>query len=215
MHVPDGFISPKMYIPAYVTTAAFFLHGLRRVRANLREETIPLLAVMTAFTFVLMTLALPLPGGTTVHAAGIAILAVRFGVWVGFLSITIVLLLQALILGAGGITTLPVNAIAMGLVGSAAAVAAHRALRKRNERVALFCAGWLSIAVPAALISLALGLQPHIARAADGTPLFFPFGLSVTVPAVMVPHLVVAAGEGVLTVVLYGILRRRMGEPDR
>jgi cobalt/nickel transport system permease protein len=215
VHIPDGFISPKMYVPAYVTAAALWTHGIHRVRANLREETIPLLAVMTAFAFVLMTVALPLPGGTTAHAAGIAILAVRFGVWIGFISITIVLLLQALILGAGGITALPVNAIAMGFFGSAAAVGAYRLLQRRSRRLALFCAGWLSVTVPAALVALALGLQPLIARAADGTPLFFPFGLTVTVPAVMVPHLVVAVGEGVLTVVLYGIVRRRTGEIER
>ena len=49
-------------------------------------------------------------------ATGIAVLALSFGVWIGFAAMSLVLLLQALTLGAGGITVLPVSALAMGLV---------------------------------------------------------------------------------------------------
>jgi cobalt/nickel transport system permease protein len=52
-------------------------------------------------------------------------------------------------------------------------------------------------------VALVLGLQPHIAHRPDGTPLFFPFGFGVTLPAIVIPHLVVGAGEGVLTVLVY------------
>jgi cobalt/nickel transport system permease protein len=203
LHIPDGFISPKMYLPAYAAAAGLWSYGLRRVRAELGQEALPRVAVLTAFSFVVMMLMLPLPGGTSVHAAGIAVLAVLFGVWVCFLCISMVLLLQALLLGSGGITSLPLNAIAMGFAGGAVAVAAFTILRPVGNRVALFAAGWLSINVAAFLLSLALGLQPEIARADDGTPLFFPFGLSVTIPAVMVPHAIVGVAEGVLTVLVY------------
>ena len=113
------------------------------------------------------------------------------------------LLLQALLFGAGGITALPVNALAMGLAGAAAAWLAFSSLRGWNERVALFAAGAVAVLLPALLVALALGIQPLVAHAPDGTPRFFPFGLSVTLPAVLLPHLVVAVGEGVLTVIAY------------
>lgn len=215
MHIPDGFIAPKMYLPAYVAAAGLWSYALKRVRAEMNEEALPRIAVMTAFSFVLMMVMLPLPGGTSVHAAGVALLAVLFGIWVCFLCVSMVLLLQALLLGSGGVTSLPVNAIAMGLAGGAAALYSFRLLRRVNERIALFIAGWLSIVVAAFLVALALGLQPEIARREDGTPLFFPFGWSITIPAVMIPHAIVGIGEGVLTVLVYELMGRltRKGLP--
>ncbi len=208
MHIPDGFISPKMYVPAYVAAAGLWSYGLGRLRRNLDDEAIPRVAVLTAFSFVLMMILLPLPGGTSVHAAGIGILAVLFGVWTAFLCVSLVLLLQALLFGSGGITSLPVNALAMGLIGGAAAAAAYRILRPLHERAALFAAGWLSINLAALVLAIALGAQPSLARSPDGTPLFFPFGLSVTIPAVMIPHAIIGVGEGALTVIVCGIFAR-------
>ena len=208
MHVPDGFIAPKLYLPAYAVSAGLWGIALRRLRERLDEETLPRLAATTALAFVLMAIALPLPGGTSAHATGIALLALLFGIRSTFLAISLVLLLQALLFGAGGITSLPVNALAMGLVGASVAVAAYRLLRRAGEPIALFAAGWLSINAAAAVTALALGLQPAIAHAADGTPLFFPFGLSVTLPAVLIPHAILGVGEGILTVIAYRIARR-------
>lgn len=207
MHIPDGFIAPKMYIPAYVVAVGLWAVGIRRLKAQLSETAIPRLAVVTALAFVLMMVAVPLPGGTSVHATGIALIAVLFGPWVGFVAASVVLLLQALVFGIGGVTSLPINALAMGLAGGGIAWAVFRLLGRCNQTVALFAAGWLSITVPAALIAIVLGVQPALAHTADGTPLFFPFGLSVTIPAVMIPHVIVGVGEGVLTVLVYRLFR--------
>jgi cobalt/nickel transport system permease protein len=208
MHVPDGFISPKVYAPAYAAAAGLWTYGLSRARRKLDDETIPRIAVLTAFSFVLMMILLPLPGGTSAHAAGIGILAALFGVWTAFLCISLVLLLQALLFGAGGVTSLPVNALAMGLVGGAAASFALRALRPFGERVALFAAGWVSIHAAALVLAIVLGVQPLLAHAKDGTPLFFPFGLSVTIPAILIPHAIVGVAEGILTVIVCGLFEK-------
>jgi cobalt/nickel transport system permease protein len=208
MHIPDGFIAPQMYAPAYAAAAGLWAYAANKVRRTVREETIPLMGVMTALAFGLSLVAIPLPGGTSVHASGIGLLAVLFGVWASFLSLSLVLLLQALLFGMGGITSFPVNAIAMGFFGSLAGYAAFAALRRASLRAALFAAGFAAVAVPAAIVAAALGAQPHIAQRADGTPLFFPFGFRVTIPAVVIPHLLVGAGEGVLTVLVHGFLSR-------
>ena len=208
MHIPDGFISPKFYLPAFAAAATLWTVGARAARRRLDAETIPQLAVITALAFILMMIALPLPGGTSVHASGIALLAVVFGVWTAYLSISLVLLLQALLFGMGGITSLPVNALAMGMAGGLAAAAAFHALRPLHEKIALFAAGWISVVVPALLLAIALGVQPLIAHTADGTPLFFPFTLEVTLPAVLIPHTLLGIGEGVLTVMEYYFLNR-------
>jgi cobalt/nickel transport system permease protein len=208
MHIPDGFISPKMYVPSYAAAAGLWALALRRARRVLDEETIPLLAVLTALAFALMMIAVPLPGGTTAHATGVGLLAVTFGLWASFLSVSLVLVIQALVMGIGGVTSLPVNAIAVGFVGSAVAAGAFRALRNVHKTFALFIAGWLSVAIPALVVAVALGVQPAIAHDAAGRPLFFPFGLEITLPAVMIPHLLVGLGEGVITVVAYRVVER-------
>jgi cobalt/nickel transport system permease protein len=191
-----------------VVAAGLWTYAARRVKRDLDADTLPFLAAYTALSFVLMMIALPLPGGSTVHAAGIGLLAVSFGGWMGFLAISLVLAMQALLFGDGGITALPINALAMGFVGSFAAVAAWKGLARFNESVALFLAGWLSIALPAVLVALTLGMQPLIAHDAQGAPLFFPFGLNITLPAIVLPHLLVGLAEGVLTVLGYRYLTR-------
>jgi cobalt/nickel transport system permease protein len=211
LHIPDGFISPKMYLPLYGISVGLWAWGLRRMRRTLDEKTIPWLAVLAALSFVLMMVAVPFPGGTSVHASGICLLAVIFGVWAAFLSVSLVLLIQALLFGTGGITSLPLNALALGLAGGAVASWTFRWLRRWNETGALAVAAWFSVMVPALLVALALGLQPQIAAAADGTPLFFPFGFSVTLPAVLVPHAALGVGEGVLTVLVYRLVGRIKG----
>jgi cobalt/nickel transport system permease protein len=209
VHVPDGFIAPVVYLPAYGACAALWAYGVRRVRRMLTDEAMPSLAVTTAFAFVLMMVPIPLPGGTSAHPAGIAILAILFGVWFSFVALSLVFLIQALLFGIGGITSLPVSALAMGLCGSAAARAAMRALRPLGETAGLFVAGWLSLVVSSLLIAVILGIEPSIAHREDGTPLFFPFGLSLTLPAVVLPHALLGVGEGILTVLVCRYIGKR------
>jgi cobalt/nickel transport system permease protein len=209
VHVPDGFLSPQTYVPAYALAAGAWAYAARTLQRRLDETLLPRLAVLTALGFVLMSVMLPLPGGTSVHASGIGILAVVFGPWITFAAVSLVLLLQALVLGAGGITVLPVNALAMGLGGSVAACLGYRLLKPLGERAGLFAAGWLATVVPAVLVAVVLGIQPAIAHTTDGQPLFFPFGLSVTLPAVMVPHALLGVAEGLLTILVVSFLRRR------
>lgn len=208
MHIPDGFISPQTYLPAYAVCAGLWWVALRQVRARLDAETLPYVAVLTALSFALMMVALPLPGGTTAHAAGIALLAVNFGVWMAFLAVSLVLLIQALLFGDGGITALPINALAMGLLGSLAAWLTWHGLRRLHAKTALFLAGWLSVVLPAVLVAVVLGLQPVIAQDAQGRPLFFPFEMSITLPAVLIPHALLGLGEGLLTALGYHYLTR-------
>jgi cobalt/nickel transport system permease protein len=209
MHVPDGFLSPQTFLPAYAVAGGAWVYAARRLRRRLDDTLLPRLAVLSAFAFVLMSVMLPLPGGTSVHASGIGILAVLFGPWTAFAAVSLVLVLQALVLGAGGVTVLPVNALAMGLAGSAGACLGYRLLERFDERLALFAAGWLATVVPALLIATVLGLQPAIAHSPEGQPLFFPFGLSITLPAVVGPHVLLGIAEGLLTALVVRYLRRR------
>jgi cobalt/nickel transport system permease protein len=209
VHIPDGFLSPQTYLPAYAVATgawAWAAHGLRQ---RLDETTVPRLAMLTAFAYGLGLVMVPIPGGTSGHMLGIALLALIFGVRLAFLAYSLVLLLQALLFGAGGITALPVNALAMGLIGATTAVAVKALLTRINETAAVAIAAWLAVVVPGCAVAVVLGIQPLIAHQADGAPLFFPFGLAVTLPAVLIPHLAIGIGEAVLTVLIWRYAKLR------
>lgn len=209
MHIPDGFLSPQTYLPAYAVAAGAWAWAAKGLRAKLDETTVPRLAMLTALAYALGLVMVPIPGGTSGHALGVAILALTFGVRTAFVAYSLVLLLQSLLFGAGGITALALNALAMGLAGSATAVGARRLLGGCGDRIAVPVAAWLSVVVPGVLVAAALGIQPLIAHKADGSPLFFPFGLGITLPAILVPHAVIGVGEAALTLLVWRYAKAR------
>ncbi|MEW8509019.1 MAG: energy-coupling factor ABC transporter permease [Candidatus Thiodiazotropha sp.] len=209
MHIPDGFIAPQVYLPAYLVAGGFWAWAGRDLRQRLDEETIPRLAVISALAYAIGMVMLPLPGGSSGHLVGIGILGMLFGVRLAFLAYSLVLLLQALLFGAGGITALPVNALAVGLVGASVMTLGMRWQHHRNPLPYLAIAAFLTVVIPALLIALVLGLQPAIAHRDDGTPLFFPFGPEVVVPAILLPHLVIGVMETLLTLAVWRYARTR------
>jgi len=208
MHIPDGFLSPQTYLPAWGLAAAGWVYAARRVRSRFDEETLPRLAVLAALAYGLGLVMLPLPGGTSGHALGIAPMALLFGIAPTFLAYSMVLLLQSLLFGAGGITALGVNALAIGFVGAAVAVAARR-LAGRFETAGVVLGAYFSVLIPAAVVALTLGAQPLLARRPDGMPLFFPFGPEVTLPAILLPHLLIGVAEAALALAIWRYARRR------
>lgn len=209
MHIPDGFLSPQTYLPAYAVSAGAWAWAARGLRQRLDETTVPRLAMLTALAYGFGLVMVPVPGGTSGHMLGVALLALVFGVRLAFLAYSLVLLLQALLFGAGGVTALPINALAMGLIGAAAAVTTKSLLTRLNETAAVAVAAWLSVVLPGLVVALVLGIQPLVAHQPDGTPLFFPFGLGITLPAVLIPHLAIGVGEAVLTVLIWRYAKSR------
>lgn len=211
MHIPDGLIAPQTFIAAGLIAVPLWAHAVRRVACDLDERLIPRMAVLTALAFVLSTVMVPLPGGTSVHLTGVGLLVLVFGLWPAFLAFSLVLALQAVLLGAGGITALPVNALAMGLVGGAVVSGTHGLTGRRKSFWSVLAPVWLGVVVAAVLLAVVLGLQPWLASDDAGQPLFFPFGLQVTLPVIVLPHLAIGLAEGMLSwFVLSALEARRM-----
>jgi len=205
MHIPDGFISPVTYLPAYAITAGLWYKAYQTTQLD--SDKISFLSALSALSFVFMMIAIPLPGGTSAHLSGVALLSIIFGPWLGFSAISMVLIIEALFFGEGGVTTLGVNVLAIAFIGSFSAYYLYKLLKDLNETVALFVAGWFGMTMPALFVSLILGLQPLIASV-DGKPLFFPFDIATTVTAVMIPHALIGIVEGLVTVILYRFLQK-------
>lgn len=206
MHIPDGYLSPQTAGVLYIISAPLWALSLRAVRRRLHQRRVALLALLSAFSFLVMMFNIPLPGGTTGHAVGGVLIAILVGPWAALMAVTLALAVQALFFGDGGILALGANAFNMGFVMPMAGYIVFRALRgaagpgDRRFAVAAAAGGYVGINVAAFLVAVELGLQPILHHLPDGTPLYSPFALGVTIPAMMVPHLVVAgAAEAILT----------------
>ncbi|MBP6765806.1 MAG: energy-coupling factor ABC transporter permease, partial [Rubrivivax sp.] len=92
---------------------------------------------------------------------------------------------------------------------AATAVVVRKLLRGLGDTVSIAVAAWASVVMAGLLVATVLGLQPLLAHQADGTPLFFPFGLAVTLPAVLIPHVLIGLGEAVLTVLVLRYVKAR------
>lgn len=203
MHVPDGFLSPALTLPALAAAAPLWALAARRHLGRDAAEALPVVGALTAVAFVVQTIAIPVPGGTSTHLTGVTLLALLVHPLAAFLCQSLVLLLQAVFLGAGGVTVLGVNALAMGLLGPAAAWLVHRLLRRASERAAAFAAAYVAVQVSALAVALVLGLQHRL------DPAFFPVPFAVSAGAMLVPSLAVAGPvEGLYTVFALGLLRR-------
>jgi cobalt/nickel transport system permease protein len=206
MHIPDGFLAPTITLPAYAAAAPLWAWAVRRHFGPSQVEALPAVGALTAVAFVLQTIMIPVPGGTSTHLVGAGLLAMLHGPLVAFVCESLVLLLQALFFGAGGITVLGVNALAMGLAGPLVAWATHSGLRRRAPRVGAFVGAYLGLQVSTLLLALALGLQHQL------SPTQFPTPFPVMLAAMMLPSLIVAGlVEGLYSVFAMGVLRRARG----
>lgn len=203
MHLPDGFISPQLSLPAYAVAVPLWAWGARRHFGREAAESLPVVGSLAALAFVVQTILIPVPGGTSIHLTGVTLLALLFGPLAAFVCESLVLAVQALFFGAGGVTVLGVNALAMGLVGPLAGWLAWKALRPLSERLALFVAGWLATQVATLAVVGVLALQHRL------DPRIFPVAPAVTAVAMMVPSLTVGGlVEGLYTVFALSLVRR-------
>lgn len=207
MHIPDGFLAPTITVPAYAVAAPLWAWAVRRHFGPDQVEALPAVGALTAVAFVLQTIMIPVPGGTSTHLVGAGLLAMVHGPLVAFVCESLVLLLQALFFGAGGITVLGVNALAMGLAGPVVAWAIHARLVRWAPRAGAFLGAYLGMQVSTGLLALALGLQHRL------SPAQFPTPMPVMLAAMLLPSLTVAGlVEGLYTVFAIGVLQRARGK---
>jgi cobalt/nickel transport system permease protein len=198
MHIPDGYLSPSTCAALYVTAAPFWYVALQRVKRMVSTSFVPLLSVFSAFSFIVMMFNLPLPGGTTGHAVGMGIASVVLGPWAAMLAVSIALGIQAIFFGDGGITAIGANCFNMGIAGSLVAYGCYRligwrsGLRSTRRVVAAAMAGYAGINVSALLAAIEFGVQPLWFHDAAGVPLYCPYPLSISIPAMMIGHLTFA-----------------------
>jgi cobalt/nickel transport system permease protein len=149
MHISEG-ILPFDWAALWSFLAVPFVgYGLYRLKkisaADLSVK--PLVGLMAAVVFIISCMPIPVPtGGSCSHPCGTAISGILVGPAISILVAAVALLIQALFLAHGGLSTWGANILSMGVMGSFVGFLTFKALRsvKINLAVSGFMAGLLA-----------------------------------------------------------------------
>jgi cobalt/nickel transport system permease protein len=166
--------------------------ALARARRTLGERQVPLLGVTAAFVFAAQMLNFPIAACTSGHFLGAALAAILLGPLNAVLVMAVVLVIQCLLFGDGGVMALGCNIFNMGVVGPIAGYGVFRTLlavvgnNRRFLPAAAAVAAWFSVVLAAAACAGELALA--------GT---LPLGLGL--PAMAGVHALIGGGEAIIT----------------
>ena len=114
MHIPDGILPAAVCVGGYATAGAATWYSLRKIgQEENPQQGIPKASLLTAAFFVASWIHIPVPP-TSVHLVLNGLLGAVLGYY-AFPAILIGLFFQAVMFQHGGLTTLGVNAVVMGL----------------------------------------------------------------------------------------------------
>lgn len=125
MHIAEGMLTYKWSSFWWAVSSPFIIFGLNYIKKlkKLNPLYLPLLSTIAAAVFVFSMIPLPVPiTGTTSHPVATGLSALLLGILPTSVISFISLLIQAIFLGHGGITTTGANVFSMGIVGPTVAV---------------------------------------------------------------------------------------------
>jgi cobalt/nickel transport system permease protein len=205
VHIPDGFIGPGVSVAAGVTAIGGFGVALRRTRTYLSDRLVPMAALVAAFVFAAQLVNFPVLPGMSGHLLGGVLAAVLVGPWAGYIVISLVLMVQAM-MADGGLTALGLNIVNMALIGGVGGYLIFRALFRmtgsREERVPVMAGVAALISVPLAALGFAVefAIGGTLESVSVGSLLWAMLGT----------HLLIGIGEGVITFfVVTAVMRSR------
>jgi cobalt/nickel transport system permease protein len=195
MHIPDGFMSAPVNVASAAVSIGAVGYALARAKTTLEEKQIPLLGVTAAFIFAAQMLNFPVAAGTSGHFMGAALAAVLLGPLNAVIAMTLVVVLQCLLFGDGGLTALGTNVFNMAILGSFVGWGGFRLIHsflpkgKPSFLLAAGIAAWISIVIASSVCALQLAFS--------GTS-----PLMIALPAMAGMHAVIGVGEALITMAI-------------
>lgn len=146
MHISEGLLPFNWAALWFAIALPFVGYGLYRLKKMSEVDLSfkPLVGLMTAVVFIISCMPIPVPtAGTCSHPCGTGISGILLGPAISILITAAALLIQALFLAHGGLTTWGADIVSMGVMGSFAGYLTFRGLRslKVNMAAAGFIAG--------------------------------------------------------------------------
>jgi cobalt/nickel transport system permease protein len=200
MHIPDGFLANRIALALNGLSGISILYAAHRVRHALSGRLIPIMGVLSAFVFAAQMLNFPLVGGTSGHLVGGALLAIILGPMAGFLTMTTVIVAQALFLQDGGLIALGANVFNLGALTTFSGYGIFRIVAgaaRSGKRMALagLLAGWASLMLSSTACAIQLGMSGTIP-------------MDIGLPAMAGYHAIIGLIEGGLTAAILAFLAR-------
>jgi len=191
LHIPDGFIPIEQCLIYYVILIVALYFAVRWARSNLDEKRIPLMAVLAAGIFAIMSMNMPIAAGTSGHMVGGALVAIVFlAPEAAVLVFTVVLLVQALIFGDGGITALGANVLNMAIIGGFVGLYTFKGLNRFIGKYAAAGVGaWLATVIAALACAIEMGIAGQ-------------FPMNIGIASMVTYHVFIGIIEAVLTVIV-------------
>ncbi|MVX66753.1 cobalt transporter CbiM [Clostridium chromiireducens] len=214
MHIPDNYLSPATCAVMGAVMVPVWTRAVKKVKKEVTKKKMPLMGIGASLSFLTMMFNVPLPGGTTGHAVGGTLLAILLGPEAACISVTIALLLQALLFGDGGILAFGANCFNMAFVIPFAGYYIYKFLREilksdKGEYISIFIASYIGLNIGALCAAIEFGIQPLLFVDSAGMPLYCPYPLSISIPAMLIPHLAVAGViEGIITVGVVSFIKK-------
>jgi cobalt/nickel transport system permease protein len=204
MHIPDGFLSGPVALTCGALSVASVGAATFRARASTGPRAAAMVGVTAAFIFAAQMLNFPVLGATSGHLVGGVLAAVLLGPAAAVVAMTAVLVLQCLVFGDGGLLALGANVLNMAVIHPLVGFAVYRALigratpsrwREVRRIGGIAFAGWVATLAAAAACAGELTLSRVAAPA-------------VVLPAMIGVHVVVGAGEAIITALVVAALSR-------
>ncbi len=200
MHLPDHYLDPTTCAATAIISGAAIAYGVRQLKHE-SNGRLQMLGAVSAAIFAAQMVNFPIAAGTSGHLIGGTLAAVLLGPWAGLLSIALVLSVQALIFGDGGIAALGANIFNMGVIGAVGGGYVYQQCRalfaKMNDSMGVplsaAVAGWTTVVVAA----LAGSLQMAIAG---------KFLLAEVLSGMLGIHVLIGLSEGLLTAGAVGLI---------
>ncbi|AXX96029.1 cobalt transporter CbiM [Arcobacter ellisii] len=191
MHISDGIISVEVAITTGVVATLFCAYALKK----LSNEKIALVAALSALFFVTSFIHIPF-GPTQIHLMLLGFIGIFLGN-LAFLSISIALILQALLLGFGGLTSLGANIIIMAMPAFMVyLIFKLNIMKKINEKIRFFLVGFIGVFISSIFLFIILVLSKEE---------YLAVGYSVI--AVNIPTMIL---EGIITLFLLLYIKKVM-----
>lgn len=194
MHLGNSVICPVTGIPMLALAGITAFYAFKHARKNFSKDKIIPTVLLTVFVFALQTVNFAIPTtGSSGHIVGAVLLAILSGPCVAFLSMSAVLLVQAVFFADGGLVSLGCNIFNMGFLACFVAYPfIYKPLADKNHK--------FIGAVLASVVALQLGSTAVVTESALSGSTSLNIGLFMGLMQSI--HLVIGVVEGLFTALI-------------
>ncbi len=226
MHIPDGFIDPKISlgmmgvavavlgyaiskvkaaVTALAPQEAFAVAGRgvkniagksRRILSKLGEQKIYLMGMVAALVFAAQMFNFPVAQGTSGHLIGGVLAVVLLGPFAGTIAVAAVVIIQALFFADGGLIVMGANVVNMAAIGALVGYYLYAFFKK-------YMPEWMAIGSAAWFSVMLAAFITSLEIGLSGT-----FSLGVVMGSMLRVHAIIGIAEGLITIALVKAFRK-------